>query len=380
VTALQGIRVVDLSRLLPGPFCTQLLVDLGAEVIKVEEPAGGDYLRHMPPHLDDGTCVLFHALNRGKKSVCLDLKLDDDRTKLLALLATADVLVESFRPGVMAKLGLSPERLLEENPRLVVCSISGYSQTGEYRLKAGHDLNYLARAGALGMMKEPTVLPIQVADLAGGALPAAFQICAALVGRARTGKGALIDVSMTHNIHGLLASSFARNAAVPDEELGGGRDLLVGRVPCYGVYRVKDGFISIGSLEPKFWQGLCAALEMPELRDRGMDDGAAGDEVRALLGARLATKTKAEWHAHFAAHDVCVEVVRTPEEALADPAFQKVDVVVEGKTVTLPIPAVGLAGAVPSTTRAPKLGEHTDEILRSLAEERRPGALPRRET
>lgn len=366
MTALQGLRVLDLSRLLPGPFATQLLVDLGAEVIKIEDPQGGDYLRHMPPQLDDGTCVVFHALNRGKKSVALDLKDAASRDRFLALAQTADVVVESFRPGVLDKLGLAPARLLELNPRLIVCSISGYGQDeGSHRLRAGHDVNYLARAGALGMMKEPGLLPVQVADLAGGALPAALQICAALVGRARTGQGALIDVSMTHNVHGLLTSSLARKAAVPDE-LGGGRDLLVGRVPCYGVYPCRDGFIAVGALEPKFWQGLCAALEMPELADRGMDEGAAGDEVRALLAAKLATKTRAEWDALLARHDVCVESVRTPEEALADPSFSSVEVVVEGMPVRLPIPAVGLAGATPSTTRAPKLGEHTDEVLRAL--------------
>lgn len=363
MTALQGIRVLDLSRLLPGPFATQLLVDLGAEVIKIEDPQGGDYLRHMPPQLDDGTCVVFHAINRGKKSVTLDLKDASDRARFLALAKTADVVVESFRPGVLDKLGIAPATLLGENPRLVVCSISGYGQAdSSHRLRAGHDVNYLARAGVLGMMKEPGLLPLQAADLAGGALPAALQICAALVGRARTGTGSLIDVSMTHNVHGLLTSSLSRRAAVPDE-IGGGRDLLVGRVPCYGIYPCKDGFISVGALEPKFWMGLCAALEMPELADRGMDEGPAGDEVRALLSERFQEKTRAEWDALFARHDVCVEIVRSPEEALADPSFASVEIVVEGKPVRLPIPAVGLAGASPSSMRAPQLGEHNDEVL-----------------
>jgi alpha-methylacyl-CoA racemase len=366
MSALQGIRVLDLSRLLPGPFATQLLVDLGAEVIKIEDPQGGDYLRHMPPQLEDGACVVFHALNRGKKSVCLDLKDAADRGRFLALVRTADVVVESFRPGVLDKLGLAPASLREANPRLVVCSISGYGQAeGPYRLKAGHDVNYLSRAGALGMMREPTLLPVQVADLAGGALPAALQICAALVGRARSGQGALIDVSMTHNVFGLLSTSFARKSAAA-EDIGGGRDLLVGRVPCYGVYPCADGFISVGSLEPKFWYGLCAALELPSLRDRGMDSGEEGDEVRAILAERFRTKTRAEWTALIAAHDVCVEAVRTPEEALADPGFQSVEVLVEGRAVRLPVPAIGLAGAEPSTVCAPKLGEHTMEVLGRL--------------
>ena len=362
---LAGIRVVDLSRLLPGPFCTQILVDLGAEVIKVEDPNGGDYLRHMPPQLDDGTCVLFHALNRGKKSVCLDLKDARDNARFRALVKTADVVVESFRPGVLEKLGLAPAALLAQNPRVIVCSISGYGQQGAYRLKAGHDVDYLARAGVLGMMHDPTLLPVQVADMAGGAQPAALQILAALVGRASTGQGALIDVSMTHQAFGLLTSSYAR-ASAGEGPLGGGRDVLVGRVPCYGVYPAQDGHIAVGALEPKFWQGLCAALEMPELRDRGMDDGAAGDEARALLAGRLRTKTRAEWTAFFAPHDVCVEAVRTPEEALADRAFAGVDVEVAGKRVRLPVPACGIAGVTPSSVRAPALGEHTDAVLGAL--------------
>ena len=365
MSVLQGIRVVDLSRLLPDPFCTQLLVDLGAEVIKVEEPNGGDYLRNVPPYAEDGTSVMFHALNRGKKSVCLDLKDPKDRERFLALVKTADVVIESFRPGVLAKLGLAPAALLDHNPRAVVCSISGYGQSGAYRLKAGHDINYLARAGVLSMMKDPTVLPVQVADLAGGALPAALQVCAALVGRATTGKGCLIDVSMMHASFGLLTPSFVRTSVLGDV-IDAGQDMLVGRVPCYGVYATKDGHISVGALEPKFWFGLCAALELPELASRGLDDGAAGDEVRAILGAKLATQTSAAWQEFLAPHDVCVEALRSPAMALADPDLQSVDVEIAGKTVRMPVPALGIAGAVPSNVRAPSLGEHTDEVLAPL--------------
>jgi alpha-methylacyl-CoA racemase len=365
VQPLSGVRVLDLSRLLPGPFCTQLLRDLGAEVIKIEDPAGGDYIRYTPPLLEDGNSVYFHTLNRGKKSVCLDLKSADDRAKFLALVKTADVVVESFRPGVMAKLGVSAERLLEVNPRVVVCSISGYGQQGAFALRAGHDLNYLARAGALGLMKEPVVLPVQVADLAGAALPAAFSICAALVGRATTGKGTHLDVSMTHQSHGLLAMTLSR-ASVPGEgPLGGGRDLLVGGVPCYGVYPTKDGFLSIGSVEPKFWQGVCAALALPELADRGLDAGAPGDEVRAILTQKLRTRTTAEWTEVFGTVDVCVEPVRSPEDVLADPAFPRVEVAIGGAPVLLPVPASAF-GAPPTPERGPNLGEHTETVLRGL--------------
>ncbi|MBI1947972.1 MAG: CoA transferase [Deltaproteobacteria bacterium] len=363
--ALEGIRVLDLSRLLPGPFGTQLLRDLGAEVIKVEDPQGGDYVRYTPPLLDDGNSVFFHTLNRGKKSVCLDLKSEQDCGRFLKLATTADVVVEGFRPGVLDKLGVGPARLLTENPRLVVCSISGYGQRGLLAKRAGHDVNYLARAGALSLMKDPTLLPVQVADLSGGALAAAFSICAALVGRATTGKGAVLDVSMTHQAHGLLAMTLSR-ASVPGEQpLGGGRDLLIGAVPCYGVYRTKDGHLSVGAIEPKFWHGVCAALELPELSDRAFDTGEAACQVRAVLSAKLATRTTAEWAALFAPLDVCVEPVRAPEEALADASFPRVDVVVSGRTVSLPVPASAF-GALPVAERGPALGEHTEAILASL--------------
>ena len=351
--------------MLPGPFATQLLVDLGAEVIKVEEPNGGDYPRHMPPPLDDGLCVLFHALNRGKKSVCLDLKSSADVATFEKLCATADVVVESFRPGVLDKLGVGPRALRQRHPRLVVCSISGYGQDGAYRLKAGHDVNYLARAGVLGMMREPTLFPVQAADLAGGAQPAVTAILAALLGRAKTGQGALVDVSMTHQVAGLLTSSYARVSA-GERDIGGGRDVLVGRVPCYGVYPCKDGFISVGSLEPKFWHGLCAALERPDLADRGMDSDDAAADVRRILADTFRTRTRAEWATLLATHDVCVEPVRTPEEAIASGDFASVDVVVNGKNVTLPIPAIAIEGVTPSTAAAPALGEHTDAVVGTL--------------
>jgi crotonobetainyl-CoA:carnitine CoA-transferase CaiB-like acyl-CoA transferase len=214
-------------------------------------------------------------------------------------------------------------------------------------------------------MREPDLLPIQVADIAGGALPAALQICAALVGRNKTGKGCFIDVSMTHSIFGLLASSYARVSSA-GERIEAGKDMLVGRVPCYGVYKTKDGHISVGSLEPKFWQGLCAALAMPELRDRAMDEGEAGDDVRRILTARFVTKTNDEWQQFFASHDVCVEAVRTPEQALSDTEFATVNVDIEGKHVKFPVPAIGIAGSAPSSTRAPHLGEHNDEVLGAL--------------
>ncbi|MDP2339666.1 MAG: CoA transferase [Deltaproteobacteria bacterium] len=348
---LDGVRVLDLSRLLPGPFCTQLLADLGAEVIKVEDPQGGDYLRWTPPLLDDGTSVLFHALNRGKKSVTLDLKTADGASHFRKLLGSADVVVESFRPGVMEKLGFSPDSMLREFPRLVVCSISGYGQSGPMRLRAGHDINYVARSGAYALMRAPVVLPVQVADLAAGAWPAAMQICAALVGRNRSGAGAVVDVSMKDGVTGLLSMVLARTLV--GEDIAGGKDLLVGAVPCYGIYATSDGFLSVGALEPKFWAAFCAAIEKPELGDRSFDD-----DVKGILREILLKRSTAEWSRVFATVDACVEPVLSPAEALAE--AKRIDVDVDGRVYAF----IGLGLDAPGvTTRAPTLGQHNEELL-----------------
>ncbi len=336
---------------MPGPFCTQLLCDLGADVVKVEDPEGGDYLRWTPPLLDDGTSVLFHALNRGKKSVTVDLKSAAGVLALRKLLGTADVVVESFRPGVMEKLGFSPASMLAEFPRLIVCSISGYGQSGPLRLRAGHDVNYVARSGAASLMATPTLLPVQVADLAGGAWPAAMQICAALVGRATTGRGAVIDVSMKDGVTGLLSMMLARTLV--GEDIAAGKDLLVGAVPCYGVYATRDGFLAVGSLEPKFWAAFCGAIGHDELRDAGFDEG-----TRAVVAAVLAGETTAHWSRVFAAVDACVEPVLSPDEAIAE--ARRVDVSIDGRVFGFVNPGVDAPGVA---VRAPRLGEHNDELL-----------------
>ena len=195
---LKGIRVLDFTRLLPGPYATQILADLGAEVIKIEEPIAGDYTRKDPLQCVDGNSYGFHALNRGKKSVSLNLKKESDRIKCEKLIATADVLIESFRPGVMKKLGFDPHELHKKYPSLIICSISGYGQNGPQHLRAGHDINYISRAGLLGLMQKPSLPPAQIADLCGGSFPAAMQIIAALYYRQNNNnQGNIIDVSMT---------------------------------------------------------------------------------------------------------------------------------------------------------------------------------------
>lgn len=265
--ALEGVRVVDLSRLLPGPACTWYLYGLGAEVIKVEDPDGGDYLRHVPPYGPDGMGAWFVALNAGKRSVALDLRRAEHRAGLRALLREADVLLEGFRPGVLARLGLDPDELTRTFPRLIVASLSGYGQSGPLAHEPGHDLDYCALAGLLSLAARhggvPDVPGVQVADLAGGALTAALGITAALVERGRTGRGQWLDLSMTEGALALalpaLAATWAGEPPKP------GAEALSGGVPVYGMYRCADGgVLAIAALEPKFWRALQAAVgEVP---------------------------------------------------------------------------------------------------------------------
>lgn len=314
---LEGLKVLDLSRLLPGPYATLALADLGADVVKVEDPAGGDYLRWFPP-LVDGTSALFRALNRGKRSLALDLRAEDDRATFLALAAKADVVVESFRPGVMARLGLGWETLHAHNPGLVLVSISGFGQRGPHAHRAGHDIGYLALAGMLdqcGSAEQPLPPNAQLADVAGGALVALSGLLAALLERSRTGVGRWVDVSMTEGVmaplHMLLAPMLERAGTPPTR----GKGLLSGERPAYTTYRTKDGrFLAVGALEPKFWETFCRAIERPDLVADGLDEGAAGVRVKAEVAAIIATRTREEWTTVFAEHDACVEPVLEADE------------------------------------------------------------------
>ncbi len=349
---LDGVVVLDLSRLFPGPLCTLVLSDLGAEVIKVEDEKGGDYARYYPPLLEDGNGAVFHALNRGKKSVSLDLKTDEGRAGFFRLLETADVVVESFRPGVLEKLGLGPAALAAKKPGIIVCRISGYGQDSDDKHLAGHDLNYATKAGVLGLMKDPTALPVQVADVAGGAWPAATQILAALVQRNRTGQGAVLDVSMTDSVRDMLIMARARQLAF-GEDVTKGRDWLAGALPCYRVYPTKQGHLAVGALEPKFWTKFCGGVGLPDLVSNGHDQGADADAAIAAITARLSEKTALEWEAHLAPYDCCVTAVRGPDDA------GSVTIAVAGQDVTLP----GLALPAHKALPGPGLGAHNRELL-----------------
>jgi crotonobetainyl-CoA:carnitine CoA-transferase CaiB-like acyl-CoA transferase len=349
---LDGMRVLDLSRLLPGPACTWYLQGLGADVIKVEDPEVGDYLRYLPPVAPDGTGAWFSALNAGKRSVALDLRLPGHRSALETLIGEADVLVESFRPGVMARLGFDPTRLRARWPRLVVASISGYGQDGPWAHVPGHDVGYVGLAGVLwlGTRHEgaPDVPPVQVADM-GGALTAALAIVAALVGRERTGEGDWIDLSMTEAALAFVAGPVAQAACGSPPEPGG--EPLTGGLASYGVYRCADGgLLALGALEAKFWDRFTAAA----------GDGVERD--RRTLAALFATRPRDEWVALLA--DACVAPVLALDELQGHEQHRARRALVgEGPGVRVRPPFAG-ADAL-AALPAPRLGEHTAEVLRA---------------
>lgn len=318
---LKGVRVLDLSRLIPGPFCTLILSDLGASVDKLEDPHVGDYLRMFPPH-KRGQAGRFNALNRDKRSLCLDLKKPEGRDALLRLARQYDVVVESFRPGVLDKLGVGFSSLAKENPRIIMLSISGYGQDGPLRDKAGHDLNYLALGGVLGLAGPPDRPPptpaIQLADVAGGALFGAVGILAALYERERTGRGQQIDVSMCEGALAFVIPDLGNYDAsgVPPKR---GGEILNGGAACYGVYRTKDGrFLSVGALEPKFWAQFNQVIGRPVDHSELIGDEAAQARVRGEIQTILESKTRDEWEAIFVG-DVCVEPVLSTDELAAHP-------------------------------------------------------------
>lgn len=366
MSPLSGVRVLDLSRLIPGPFATLVLADMGATVDKVEDTGGGDYLRHTPPQIA-GDAGAFHALNRGKRSLVLDLKKPAGRDALLRLLAGYDVLFEQFRPGVLDRLGLSHASLRERFPKLIICALTGYGQTGPLAHRAGHDLNYLARAGLLGFMgpagAPPTVPGFQLADVSGG-MWAVIAILAALRERERTGAGAVLDVAMVDGVLGFASAAFGSLFAGVAPARGD--DALTGGLAIYSAYATKDGeAVTLGALEPKFWQTFCAANGL-EVEMGAFIPGPHQVELRAKLTAIFASRTRAEWEAFNAEKDCCVEPVLRPDELRADPHLAArglfFDVDVDGTPVGQYATPVTPKGA--AFRRAPRSGEHTADILR----------------
>lgn len=316
--ALEGVRILDLTRLLPGPFGTLVLSDLGARVDKVEDAGAGDYLRHTGPQRG-GMSLPFAALNRGKRSAVIDLKNPAGRDAFLRLLGGYDVLFEQFRPGVLDRLGLAHASLREAHPRLVICALTGYGQTGPLRDRAGHDLNYLARAGLLGLQGPadgpPQTPGFQAADVSGG-MWCAIAILAALRHRDATGEGQVIDLAMTDGVMGLGAMGLMMGLG--ESAASRGADLLSGGIAPYRTYRAKDGaMMSLASLEPKFWLRFAAATGLKGDLEALMP-GPHQDALMTEVAAVFASKTRQEWEAFAAEHDCCVEPVLTPDELRDD--------------------------------------------------------------
>lgn len=365
---LAGLRVLDLTRLLPGPVATQHLADLGADVVKIEDTGEGDYARTMGARPGE-TSAFFRLVNRNKRALRLDLKQPEGVAVFRRLTLSADVVVESFRPGVMDKLGIGYATLAELNPRIVFCSISGYGQDGPYAQRAGHDINYVGYAGVLdqiGAAGGPPVVPnFQIGDLLGGALAPLVGLLAAVIDARATGRGRRVDVAMTDAVlaHAVfpLAGLLTRLAPPPR-----GADLLSGGVPCYGVYATSDGrHMAVGALEKKFWELLCDTLGRPDLKPFHLAFGEKGEPARRELAAVFGSRSRAEWVAIFDKVDCCVTPVLTIAEALDNEQLQVRGMIVEADGLPHLAPPYKLSGHIFAIERsAPAPGQHGEEILR----------------
>jgi crotonobetainyl-CoA:carnitine CoA-transferase CaiB-like acyl-CoA transferase len=373
---LEGVRVLDLSRLLPGGFCSLLLADFGADVVKVEDTGMGDYVRWSPPYYegadDSAKSALFLALNRNKRSIRIDLKTAEGREVLLRLAKDADVLLESFRPGVLDRLEVGYDVLRETNPGLVICAITGYGQDGPLRDRSGHDMNYLGLIGLLGLTGEPDGPPLQaagqIADIGGGALMAAFGILAALRHRDATGAGQVVDVSMADGSLawlGMVAARYFAEGVVPQR---GGLE-LAGSLVCYRPYQCADGWVTLGALEPKFWQAWCRGVAREDLIPKQFER--PGSEAHGEVQSIFMKRTRAEWEAFAGEHDCCLEPVLELDEALSSELVRAREMVVEheqpGATETIRLLGLPIKlSETPGDTAqrpGPALGEHTAELL-----------------
>lgn len=363
---LKGLRVLDFTTLLPGPLCTLVLSEAGADVIKIERPGTGEPGRKS---YTDASAepVDFAVLNKGKKSIALDLKSEAGRDAAISLAGRADILVEQFRPGVMSRLGLGYDAMSKLNPGLVYCSISGYGQTGPLAQKVGHDLNYIARTGMLGLAVEADGRPAfpqgHYADIGGGTYPAIVNILLALLGREKTGKGSHLDIAMAENTFFWMrrALSPVLQGTAPDR---GKRMPSTGDSPRYGIYLASDGAsLSVAPLEEPFWLRFCELIDLPEDQRRGRTD-----DVRAAIQARLATKTAAAWDALFADEEVCVELVKDVRDVVDDPHFaargifdRRLKLKSGNEIPALPLP-IQKDFLSSDPTSYPAVGEHNAEL------------------
>jgi len=361
---LAGLLVLDFTTLLPGPLASLMLSEAGAEVIKIEKPDGED-TRHFPPFVGNESAA-FALLNRGKKSLTLDLKSETDRAKLVPLIQRADILMEQFRPGVMARLGLGYNDVRALNPRLIYCSISGYGQSGPRVDEAGHDINYIGNTGLLdlqpGPVETPVLPPMLAADIAGGSFPAVINILLALRARDQSGQGCRLDIAMTDAMFTLGWAALAIGTATGKFPKPG-ELWLVGGSPRYQLYPTKDGkLVACGALEPKFWAAFTKAIELPaEFVNDFRDPKATREAVAKLIGAH----TSDEWRPIFASADCCTTIVVPLEQAMRDPHFVQRGLFAHtvegasGKTIpALPLPIAPEFRDKPGAKRAPPLNKN----------------------
>jgi crotonobetainyl-CoA:carnitine CoA-transferase CaiB-like acyl-CoA transferase len=362
VLPLQNLKVLDLSRQLPGPFCSMLLGDLGADVLMISNPR-------------DPLGIGIPFLARNKRSMTLNLKVPQGRDLFLDLAREVDVVLEGYRPGVPARLGIDYETLRERNPRLIYCAISGFGQDGPYRDRVGHDINYLAYAGVLnfvGAAGGPPVVPgVQIADIAGGALMAAVGILAAVIAREHGGGGQFIDIAMLDGslacnaYHVLLYQLFGR---LPQR----GGEQLTGRYPCYAVYETRDGrHLTVGAYEPHFWATLCHHLGRADFIEAQWDEGERREAMFAFFRTAFREKTLAEWVSELAEKEICFAPVNTLEETFADPQLRHRGMLVEmdtptGRSVVIGTPLKLSETPASLRTPPPRFGEHTDDVLATL--------------
>lgn len=349
-----------------------MLADLGADVVKVEEPGRGDYIRWTPPLVGEFSAAHI-ALNRNKRSITIDLRSDGGRALMLRLAEHFDIVIESFRPGVMDRLGVGYTALREVHPGLIYCAITGYGQDGPRSQTAGHDVNYIGYAGLLSIIGPedgPPVIPgVQIGDLAGGGMNAVIAVLAALHRRSTTGSGEFCDISMMDGALSWL-SIHAGEFVATGEDPSWSRTHLSGKYPCYRIYPAADGYLTVGALEPQFWTALCAALGRNDLIDDAFAMGERRDEVVADLSALFATRSRAEWMEALTGLDVCVGPVNDLSEAFADDQVTHRDMVVDRdvpgagawRHLGNPIRMQEAPGSI-DRLPPPRMGEHTDQVL-----------------
>ena len=371
---LKDVRILDLTRLLPGPYASMLLADLGAEVIKVEEPVTGDYMRGFVPRIGD-TSVFFLTVNRNKKSITLNLKKERGKEIFLSLVKGADVVFEGFRPGVMDGLGLGYENLKRVNPGIVYCSLSGYGQDGPYRDKAGHDINYMSVSGALGITgirgAQPVVPGVQVADLTGGMF-SVISILAALWQKRRDGQGNCVDVSMTDGLFSLMSIHLA-NLASAGTPASRGDMMLSGALTCYNIYRTKDsGYVALGALEAKFWKNFCIGIGREDLVTGHLALAVEEDQVFSEVKDIFLSQTTAQWQEFASKVDCCLTVVSDAESVISGEYAGERKIFLDvptrsGKSMKqVRSPMVFGQSLTEAVVPPPALGQHNAEIYGTL--------------